>query len=147
MASDSCKDKACQQSDGHCWGDILHGLRPLPWGAGEAERARRGQRRRCLIQREAHICPVTPWMMPRGEKSKQWRAQAVPPGCYLGFLVGTNPPSPCTESNLWDFSQDREGDTQRLGEEPGLGRQLGGSCWPLSTREASLDYIVSTRPS
>lgn len=128
MASDSCKDKACQQNDGHCWGNMLHGLRPLPWGAGETERARRGQRRWCLIQREAHICPVTPWMMPRGEKSKQWRAQAVPPGCYLGFLVGTNPPphprpaqSPTSGISLKTGKETPRGSVR---EEPGLGDSL-----------------------
>lgn len=147
MASDSCKDKACQQSDGHCWGDILHGLRPLPWGVGETKRARRGQRRWCLIQREAHICPVTPWMMPRGEKSKQWRAQAVPPGCYLGFLVGTNPPSPPHRVQPLGFLSRPGRGHPEAQRRTRTGGQLGGSCWPLSTREASLDYIVSTRPS
>lgn len=78
-----------------------------------------GQRRWCLIQREAHLCPVTPWMMLKGGKSKRWGVQAVPPGYYLGFPGGAN--APFTESNLWGFSQDREGDTQRLREEPGLG--------------------------
>lgn len=71
----------------------------------------------------------------------------VPPGCYLGFPVGTNslpPPPQSPTSGILSRQGGRRPEAQRRTR---TGRQLGDSCWPLSTQEASLDYIVSTRPS